>query len=346
MDVITAHQFGFKNVIASMGTSLTSNQVNQLSSIGNEYILALDADAAGKEATIRSLENAWKTFEVPASKINGNLAGRIKKTSVRIATLPNGTDPDNFIQQNPDAWNYLISEAKTIIDFLLEVLPKRYDLSSNDGKLQVAERFGILLLQIDDAETQDYVLEQLEVMLDVKRHTLHEILGINRQALIQKARRDKTKVEKVEGYAAGFSNNSSSPIEDYVLSLLLQNPDLAVEVSEAKYLLFQNSENRAIFLAILSGSIININSIVEGGLERLKLFSLPPMDIQQKKEALNQCLQRLEKHNIQSLTLLESTLLDEDKSNLEESKILDTVRQHHSRLKELFLSTSNEKGIN
>ena len=70
------------------------------------------------------------------------------------------------------------------------------------------------------------------------------------------------------------------------------------------------------------------------------------MDIQQKKEALNQCLQRLEKHNIQNLTLLESTLLDKDNGNLEEAKILDTMRQRHSRLKELFSRASNEKGFN
>ena len=70
------------------------------------------------------------------------------------------------------------------------------------------------------------------------------------------------------------------------------------------------------------------------------------MDIQQKIDALNQCLQRLEKHKIQNLTMLESTILDKDKGDLEESKMLDVMRQRHSRLKELFSSASNEKGLN
>ncbi|MBH52536.1 MAG: DNA primase [Chloroflexi bacterium] len=346
MDVITAHQYGFNNVVASMGTSLTTNQVTQLSSIGSEYVLALDSDAAGKEATVRSLENAWKTFEVPSSKIIGNLAGTLKKTSVRIATLPNGTDPDNLIQKHPDLWNEIISESKSITDFFLDVLPDRYDLSTNDGKLQIAERFGVLLLNVDDSGTQDYILEKLEAMLDVKRHTLHEILGLSRHALIQKARGTKGNTQKIEGYASGFSSKTSDPIEDYILSLLLQNPDLTIELSEENELLFQNSENRTIFLAIFSGSIMDIDSIVEERVEKLKSNSLPPMDIQQKIDALNQCLQRLEKHKIQNLTMLESTILDKDKGDLEESKMLDVMRQRHSRLKELFSSASNEKGLN
>ena len=128
--------------------------------------------------------------------------------------------------------------------------------------------------------------------------------------------------------------------------MLLQNPDLTIELSEGNELLFQNSEIRTIFLAIFSGSIMDIDSIVEERVEKLKSNSLPPMDIQQKIDALNQCLQRLEKHKIQDLTILESTILDEGKGNLEESKMLDVMRQRHSRLKELFSSASNEKGLN
>ena len=136
--------------------------------------------------------------------------------------------------------------------------------------------------------------------------------AIDANGILEVSATDKAtgKTQKIEGYASGFSSKTSDPIEDYILSLLLQNPDLTIELSEGNELLFQNSENRTIFLAIFSGSIMDIDSIVEERVEKLKSNSLPPMDIQQKIDALNQCLQRLEKHKIQDLTILESTILE------------------------------------
>ena len=55
MDTISTHKYGYTNVVASMGTALTELQVSRLKSIANTFILALDPDLAGQEATLRSL---------------------------------------------------------------------------------------------------------------------------------------------------------------------------------------------------------------------------------------------------------------------------------------------------
>ena len=60
MDTIAAHQHGYTNVVASMGTALTEQQVAQLRSMASGCILALDPDQAGQEATLRSLESSWR----------------------------------------------------------------------------------------------------------------------------------------------------------------------------------------------------------------------------------------------------------------------------------------------
>ena len=63
MDVIAAHQHGYANVVASMGTALTERQVSRLKGLGTDFVLALDPDAAGQEATRRSLESSWRIFD-------------------------------------------------------------------------------------------------------------------------------------------------------------------------------------------------------------------------------------------------------------------------------------------
>ena len=63
MDVLTAHQYGYDNVVACMGTALTESQVRYISVLSKQCVLALDADIAGSEATFRSIENSWKAFE-------------------------------------------------------------------------------------------------------------------------------------------------------------------------------------------------------------------------------------------------------------------------------------------
>ena len=70
MDAIAAHEHGYKNVVASMGTALTENQVSQLRSLAREFVLALDPDEAGQEATLRSLESSWHVFRDVTSRRN------------------------------------------------------------------------------------------------------------------------------------------------------------------------------------------------------------------------------------------------------------------------------------
>ena len=67
MDTIMAHQHGFNTVVASMGTALTPDQASTLRGLASEVALALDPDAAGQEATLRSMESAWGIFHRPVA---------------------------------------------------------------------------------------------------------------------------------------------------------------------------------------------------------------------------------------------------------------------------------------
>src|SRR5690606_12713022 len=97
MDVIAAHQFGYNNVVACMGTALTPDQLQQLQRYTSNFVLALDADNAGQQATIRGLNQARqalarvrKPVVTPGGRVQ--LEDRLG-ANLFITTLPEGRDP-------------------------------------------------------------------------------------------------------------------------------------------------------------------------------------------------------------------------------------------------------------
>ena len=105
MDVIICYQYGFKNVVAPLGTALTSGHLHKLRTLTNKAILVFDGDAAGVAAAKRSLpvicQNAFKT---------------------KVLLLPDNEDPDSFLRKHGGpAFNELIEKAKSMIDFILSV---------------------------------------------------------------------------------------------------------------------------------------------------------------------------------------------------------------------------------
>lgn len=114
MDAIQAQQAGFQNVVAQMGTAMTEAQL-QLAPLryARKIVLALDADAAGQNATLRSLEVARHTLEA-------DYAGRLA-VDIRILQIPDAKDPDDLIRETPERWAELIEHAVPVADYLIDV---------------------------------------------------------------------------------------------------------------------------------------------------------------------------------------------------------------------------------
>ncbi|MBF7082641.1 DNA primase [Desulfallas sp. Bu1-1] len=110
MDAITAHQFGITNTVASLGTSLTREHGRLLVNYAREIIIAYDADAAGVAATIRGLD------------ILQELGCRI-----RVLSLPEGKDPDEFLRKRGvEAWRRQVETAVSLVEFKLQVALEKY----------------------------------------------------------------------------------------------------------------------------------------------------------------------------------------------------------------------------
>ncbi len=117
MDVIAAHQHGNGNVVANMGTALTERQLGLLRQFTENFVLALDADEAGRLASLKGIQVAaggsdWMSVLRYRDELGAH---------VRIMKLPEGQDPDQIIRASPEEWRRLVMEAKPLpTDILLD----------------------------------------------------------------------------------------------------------------------------------------------------------------------------------------------------------------------------------
>jgi DNA primase len=175
MDVIAAHQFGFPNVVACMGTALTPEQLKQLQHFTHNFVLALDADAAGQQATIRGLNQARQSLarvRKPVAGPSGLEFEQRLNASLFITRMPEGRDPDDVIRADPAQWQAVIAAAKPLVDFYFDVVAAHADLTSATGKGQAVAELAPLIAELgDDVERQHYI-QRLSRLVQIDEMTI------------------------------------------------------------------------------------------------------------------------------------------------------------------------------
>lgn len=161
MDAVMPHQAGFRNVVASLGTALTEQQITLVKRYAPVIVLALDADAAGQAATLRGLEVARQALVTRGRPAPGAARGgylQVTSGQLKIATLQGGKDPDEIVRENPDAWRALIAAAVPMVDHKIAVelgRVQRDDPRSKQMAVQELARF--LALVPDRVEWGHYI---------------------------------------------------------------------------------------------------------------------------------------------------------------------------------------------
>ncbi len=147
MDVIAMYQAGFRRCVASMGTSLTSQQAKLLSRLSNEVYICYDGDAAGQKATVRGLDI-----------LDG--AG----LEVKVITVPEKLDPDEFIKKyGAEAFEKLIEQALPLPDYKLSILDRAFPIDSvitavrNDALPKYVKGAVSMLSKLDDVRRARYI---------------------------------------------------------------------------------------------------------------------------------------------------------------------------------------------
>ena len=152
MDAISVYAAGVHNVVASLGTAFTQEQCRHIMRYGAELYFCYDSDAAGQNATVRGLSIARSTG-----------------AKVKVVSIPDGKDPDEFIRKHGvEAFRELLKKALPLVDFYIEYVKSKVDISRLEGKLQALNELMPLLSSIrgDNVERNVYV-RKLSSLLDM-----------------------------------------------------------------------------------------------------------------------------------------------------------------------------------
>jgi len=226
MDVLGAHQAGYANVVASMGTALTEAQFRQLGRLCKKFILALDPDVAGVQAMLRGLDVARETLDRDASPVFDargliHFEGHLQ-VDIRVLIMPGGRDPDEVIRADPAGWPRLVENALPVVEYAIQTLSAGRNLSDPKEKAALSRQVAPIIRDVADPVERAHYAQRLARLLRVDEHAVLEELG---GAALPKARRPAKPVEAVV-------ERKVADLEVYCLTALLQAPVALLEVDE------------------------------------------------------------------------------------------------------------------
>jgi DNA primase len=366
MDTLAAHQFGFENTVASMGTALTEKQISTLRKLTRNIIVALDADAAGLEATARSIATIDKQiprehwlpwvdqYDSPPTTTpdNGLDQGTrfrnynvLIKYEIQVVEIKGGKDPDEIIRSSPEKWAALLKESQPIIDFTLKKEIANIDKTNPKDKSAAVSKLLPILSHVDDTIRRVHYVEKLSLLLELDK-------GFVRDAIAKfQADERKSKAASISN-ALNYSKqlSSSRHIEKYLLALLLQFNDLREEGMNLSEKYFELQENKYILLKWqcsenpdLLGA--NIDPAIREFYDQLITLGnkFPPSMHQSRIEreyALNDCINRLIESHIKNRELEKILILSEEKASgdvqKQLAKLIELDIKESQQLRDVF----------
>ena len=223
MDVIAMHQAGFTNTVAALGTSFPEEQMQLIARYADRINLIFDADGAGQKATRRAIDNLRRTG-----------------LDVRVVTIPNGKDPDEFIKNNgAAAFKLLLDRAANAVEHRLLEIGRNHNLQTSEGKLAYYSEAAKLLAVLDSPVERDLYAGRLSEILTVSKEAiLQEIESIRRkkqrqevkQQLPNLIRQEKREMQNVNPDAVKFERAAAA--EESLLGILILHPNFIRQVRE------------------------------------------------------------------------------------------------------------------
>ena len=278
-DVITAHQNGFDNVVASMGTAITEKQIITLKRLTKNMVLSMDADAAGEEAMLRCVD-----YE------------NILDSELKVIILPKDKDPDDVIKEDTKNWQHLLEEALPVVDYTIDSVTSKLDLTTAKGKSLAVDELLRIIVEIKDPIRQEHYLQKLARLVKVSERSLETALG-----RIKSDRRVREPRQEVA--APVMSPLLSSRIEEYCLALLLQRPELKAQCQGLLPEYFADTQNREIFVAYMKAKDVKsikkgLDSALHEYIDSLRKKDLPDTQIEKR---FVECSLRLQEKFLRSL---------------------------------------------
>ena len=306
LDAITAHQFGYTNTVASLGTALTERQGKLLRRLADRILLALDADAAGRQATLRGLEllrTALADTERPVA--DPRQLVRFERTlgiELAVVVLPEGFDPDDLIRQDRPRWEAALAQPVSLVDYYLDALLGSQPPAHPREAAALLERVAPLLLELGDPVQVDLYTRAVAHRLHLPEETVRRLLASYRRRPVK----------------SSSSTNGQQPgqrpltTEQQLIALLLRYPDAAaIFLEELDQESLLDVRHREIVQALRSGVVGAETGWPDELTEyvaflRERVAAQPDLPVPLARQALRDALRRLrrERHDERLRSLL------------------------------------------
>ena len=221
LDVIGPWQAGFRNLVATMGTSLTERHAARLTRFASRVVLAMDPDSAGMAAAERA-GSLLLNFDSPEAMGDAQRSAEAITANVdldlRVAPLPTGKDPDDLTREDPEAWRNAIDNATPFTEFLLARL--------------IAARRG------DSAVDVGRIIDQLTPVLLAVRNPVEQSanaqkaarqLGVSERAILDRVRSQRRRPQ-VPVRPESEVTRDRATLEEHLLATLLRHPGLRADL--------------------------------------------------------------------------------------------------------------------
>ncbi len=291
LDVVSSHQAGVSEVVATAGTAITENHLKSLSYLSGDIRLAFDSDKAGLDATQRAI--------ILASRMRLNL---------NIVTVDKAKDPDELIKKDLSLWTKAIKDAQYAIDWFIDALKEKLDLSSAPGKRIFSDKVLDLIKNIDDEVEKDHYLNKISKLLDVSYQSLASKMQGQDEKIPRKIPRKIPKNLLVDTKSIEFYK-----LQDNFLSLMLERQTL-----------------RDLFKGLIKEMFTKE--------EASQLFEIIKSHIDQDLENIN--LKKFK--NIENYVKIEQLLYEELYSSLDLNELHYEASRLRSRIVELYVKIQKE----
>jgi len=167
-DVMALYQSGFKNAVASLGTALTSDQIKILGRFTKNIVLVFDSDQAGMNASLKGMERLREYNERLDLYFESNL-------NIKVAILEKDYDPAEFIlKKGKQLFKEKIKNAQNIIDFTIDVILDRHDITDLSGKLKASDSLINFISTLSSSIIQEECIKKVARKLNLKENLLLE----------------------------------------------------------------------------------------------------------------------------------------------------------------------------
>ncbi|MBE6958494.1 MAG: DNA primase [Ruminococcaceae bacterium] len=217
IDVVTLHQYGFDNAVASLGTSLTEEQVTLLARYTEEVILTYDGDAAGQQAAKRAIPMLEK-------------AG----IKVKVLQVKDAKDPDEYLHKfGADRFRLLLEDSSNRVEYQLNAIAKKYDLREDDQKVQFLQESADLIATLSSAVRREVYGGRVAEKAKITPEAMKLEIDRARKRWLDKEKKKQEQIDlaparnlQPKSRTIRYDNLKSARAEEGVIALALKEPAL------------------------------------------------------------------------------------------------------------------------